>query len=1651
MRRILWLLAIGAFGLFIRSGWSDSIPVTVAAGDITVNVSGEWSDIQMAGWPLGVEPARPILPRRTFVYALPPDVDLASVRVVMGKTASRIQPIAQPVRPGAAMRPTNGDDVTAYGAATSVVNGLDSGVYGQDAYFPTAHARLVGTSKMRDWALAHVAVDPVLYHPALSHLKTTDTIAFRIEYSRQPTKTVATRDGLMDQAARALVANAEAASAWYPQPATILAAGAGDGLAILTTEAILNQNTNLFGLISHKRAKGFVVQVITETKVNGNAAAAGWNETTGQYPNEKADKIRQWLKANYQALRLRYVLLIGDPTPDTGDLPMKMCWPNFASEYYRECPTDYYFADLTGNWDLDGDGHYGEEGADAGVGGVDFTPEVYVGRIPVYPDAGWPATLESIIQKTIRYENSTTHAWRKKALLPLSYLDPNTDEGVVGEYVKSDILQPAGWSGYTLYEQGSCSATYDSSFASNEELLDRATVNHWKNNAYGFTFWMGHGWQNGAVCCSGNIFTSDHADELNNQFPGVVFMGSCTCGHPETHNNVSYSVLKNGAIAAFGATRVSWYAGTWVPTYSHPDIAGVGYHIFNYAVRSNMTFAEAMYTTMATMQGGAAGGWWMNRMDFSMNGDPTLSFASGGVDTDGDSMDDAWETANGFNPNDATDGATDADGDGLSNAQEYGRGSDPRLSDTDLDGISDATDGAPTTPAYAQMTLTPELTGYLSGSISGSGATWFPNGLQWGVDRWNRYAGVLRFNLSNLPDAANIKGVVLRYAGNGPGWGYQTKLVGLDGIDAVTAPAAADSAITASAGLQTIGPEFPRDYAGRATQILNANAAANLAGRLAADRWNLGLGYVHQGNTSILSLTNVSLVVSYEVPRSFYQSMTVAGTFNGWNQTLKNMKLVGDYLWQWDGALTNASAVRFKMVANSDWGLNWGEVNQTDFILPVDGAAEQGYCGDILVNGTLNGAYRITFNELTSVYRLEFVPPPDADGDGLPDAWENQYGLNPNDATDAGGNPDGDAYTNLQEFQNGTDPRTYNAPRSGFTSLTIAGTFNGWNQALNNLRLTSDYTWQGTVTVANASAVRFKFVANANWSVNWGEQNQSDFDLPVAGNAERGNYGDITINGTLNGSYRVTFHEQTGAYTLALLPPPDADGDGLPDAWEILYGFNPNGSGDAAVDFDADGLTNVQEFQKGTHPWRADSDFDGVNDAADAQPLAPNGPQAVLMPSLQGTLWTTYEYSSPSNTGWGFVTNYTGWETHYRNSLHERGYLQFDTTQIPDGAVVQSMVLRYQAAGANTPSPTVVTLYALDNSNPLAGQAENLYRQMGTNGIFFSTNNWAANTGREQSLALPAPFGPDLKSKLAANRWALGLKGWEGSYDSQSLYFSNCVLVVNYTQPRSSYTSLTVAGTFNGWNQALNNLALVSDYTWQADLALNNASAVRFKFVANANWSVNWGEQNQSDFDLPVAGAAERGNGDITVNGTLNGTYRFTFNEQTGAYTLTLLPPPDADGDGLPDAWEIQYSLDPNSALDAAQDPDIDGFTNLQEYRNGTNPRAWDAMKSDYSTMSVPGTYNNWDLQAYKMRLVDNYTWQIDFTFFSSGTIDLKFAANGGWGVNWGDRDQGSTSVPVSGYVERDAANIRLSGPFSGYYRLTFNERTGAYRFGLKP
>jgi len=69
-------------------------------------------------------------------------------------------------------------------------------------------------------------------------------------------------------------------------------------------------------------------------------------------------------------------------------------------------------------------------------------------------------------------------------------------------------------------------------------------------------------------------------------------------------------------------------------------------------------------------------------------------------------------------------------------------------------------------------------------------------------------------------------------------------------------------------------------------------------------------------------------------------------------------------------------------------------------------------------------------------------------------------------------------------------------------------------------------------------------------------------------------------------------------------------------------------------------------------------------------------------------------------------------------------------------------------------------------------------------------------------------------------------------------------------------------------------------------------------------------------------------------------------NEVMKTLTINVLPVPppppkeDSDNDGIPNWFENRYGLKVYEN-DADEDPDRDGFTNLQEYQNLTNPKDW--------------------------------------------------------------------------------------------------------------
>ncbi|HOK96067.1 MAG TPA: hypothetical protein PK052_05220 [Anaerohalosphaeraceae bacterium] len=89
--------------------------------------------------------------------------------------------------------------------------------------------------------------------------------------------------------------------------------------------------------------------------------------------------------------------------------------------------------------------------------------------------------------------------------------------------------------------------------------------------------------------------------------------------------------------------------------------------------------------------------------------------------------------------------------------------------------------------------------------------------------------------------------------------------------------------------------------------------------------------------------------------------------------------------------------------------------------------------------------------------------------------------------------------------------------------------------------------------------------------------------------------------------------------------------------------------------------------------------------------------------------------------------------------------------------------------------------------------------------------------------------------------------------------------------------------------------------------------------------------------EMVRTGKVTAGNGIISDPNQVGGFPEYTFSPDQ--------VPSDRDLDGMPDDWEEKYNLDPSSASDSSQDADQDGYTNIEEYLNGTNPR----QKVDYT------------------------------------------------------------------------------------------------------
>ncbi|MHA1400943.1 MAG: C25 family cysteine peptidase [Candidatus Heimdallarchaeaceae archaeon] len=416
---------------------------------------------------------------------------------------------------------------------------------------------------------------------------------------------------------------------------------------IITTNAIVSNSEILDDFIRHKQLLGFNVKVITEDD---------YGTETGK---QRALNIRSWLQDHYITDSIEYVLLIGNPNPDdeesatdyVGDVPMLMCWPRYGASEYDRSPTDYFYADLTGDWDTDDDGYYGEHGDDTGV---DFYPEVHVGRIPVY--SGDYTTLDFILNNSI-YHHINAGAEKNRILEPIaiSNYENEDDEGYsrtdgldLPEEVWMNILSPIGMEDTVLYERSGLDPVPTSAFHYDMPLTDDNVIDA-INDGYGAIFWWGHGNDEGVYrkYWGSDSIDNDYPDSsemvwetflhvddmplLETDQQAFFYQSSCLNGYPENSANLGYSLLKRGtAITTVSASRVSWYLiGTWNHNNwwsVYADNTGIGYYYMENLLKENMSAGEALFYAKASGGNGDYSGSWMNKMDFNLYGDPQLSY-----------------------------------------------------------------------------------------------------------------------------------------------------------------------------------------------------------------------------------------------------------------------------------------------------------------------------------------------------------------------------------------------------------------------------------------------------------------------------------------------------------------------------------------------------------------------------------------------------------------------------------------------------------------------------------------------------------------------------------------------------------------------------------------------------------------------------------------------------------------------------------------------------------------------------------------------------------------------------------------------------------------------------------------------------------------
>ena len=448
----------------------------------------------------------------------------------------------------------------------------------------------------------------------------------------------------------------------------------------------------------------------------------------------------------------------------------------------------------------------------------------------------------------------------------------------------------------------------------------------------------------------------------------------------------------------------------------------------------------------------------------------------------------------------------------------------------------------------------------------------------------------------------------------------------------------------------------------------------------------------------------------------------------------------------------------------------------------------------------------------------------------------------------------------------------------------------------------------------------------------------------VTGNGANGTLPSSAFtSGTLNLTNGLRFYADTRWVPVGN----DSDNDGLPDWWEKIYTPGDLDELTTGGDADGDGLSDDAEFAADTNPMLNDTDDDGLTDGIEADPTEIG---------YLGTNPLEADSDGDGRSDGAEVNDVPTSDPLDRDS---------DDDGVVDGIEVLQGTDPNDAASRSDLGEFLVAYYPLDRlgAGLEAPDAFGFHHLIGTNldqtDVITGQDGNAISFDAEKRTMLTRTSGADdglpvsrhpehsivmwvnvkgtgqnnlslfSEGSLTENtsRYNLGTHN-TGANDSLDLYLR----AADGSSPNHQYSTATpLDGTWHhiAWVVAggeatlyVDGIADASDFTW-VDLYSPSVNAISLGGIQRSLKS-EWmtGKLDEVSF----------------WNLALTATDVAALASSDNALAVI----DDLDRDGLPDAWERKFGLDPNNAGDAALDDDNDDLSNVQEFVAGTNPTMQD-------------------------------------------------------------------------------------------------------------